>query len=146
MTTATMSPAAIVAQVDPVIRQYAAQGERDRRLAPAVIDAMLDAGVFRAWVPRALGGLEMDPVSAMGLFEGLAQADAAAGWVASNSVNTTVTFQAFPEEGAREVFADPRALIAVAAFPPGAATPVDGGYRVSGQWISASGCHYATTI
>jgi alkylation response protein AidB-like acyl-CoA dehydrogenase len=107
---------------------------------------MLDAGVFRAWVPRALGGLEMDPVSAMRLFEGLAQADGSAGWVASNSVNATVSFQAFPEAGAREVFADPRALIAIAGFPPGTAIPVDGGYRVSGQWISASGCHYATTI
>jgi alkylation response protein AidB-like acyl-CoA dehydrogenase len=74
MTRATLFPESIVAQVAPVIRQYADQGERDRRLAPEVVDAMLDAGVFRAWVPQALGGLEMDPVSAMRLFEGIAHA------------------------------------------------------------------------
>jgi alkylation response protein AidB-like acyl-CoA dehydrogenase len=135
-----------VAQVAPVIRRYADQGERDRRLAPEVVDAMLDAGVFRAWVPRALGGLEMAPLSAMRLFEGIAHAGGSAGWVASNSINATVAFQAFPEAGAREVFADPRALIAGAIYPPGTAMPVDGGYRVSGHWTTASGCHYATTI
>jgi indole-3-acetate monooxygenase len=78
------------------------------------------------------------------MFEGIAHADGSAGWVASNSANVTLGGQMFPDDGAAEVFSDPRVLVGVAAFPPGAAVPVDGGYRISGQWNFGSGCHYAT--
>ena len=36
---------------------------------------MLDAGVFRCWIPKALGGLEMEPNAALRMFEGIAHAD-----------------------------------------------------------------------
>src|SRR5690242_987826 len=132
--TATQSPTtpeAIIAQVEPVIRKHAASGEIERRLAPEVVEAMIDAGIFRTWIPQALGGLEMDPLPALRLFEGLAHADGSAAWVASNSSNVTLGGQIMSDEGAAEVFGDPRVLVAVAAFPPGAAVPVEGGYRVS---------------
>src|SRR5438094_340427 len=72
------TPDEIIAQVAPVLRQYAAQGEAERKLAPQAVEAMIDAGVFRAWIPRALGGLELDPIAALRLFEGLAHADGSA--------------------------------------------------------------------
>jgi hypothetical protein len=47
------------------------------------------------------------------------------------------------DEGAAEIFSDPRVLCGVAAFPPGAAVPVEGGSRITGRWNFGSGCHYA---
>lgn len=146
MTATTPAVDELIARVAPVIRTHAAAGEADRKLAPEVVSALLDAAVFRAWVPKALGGLELDPISGLRLFEGIAHADGSAGWVASNSANVALGGQILPDEGAAELFSDPRALPAVAAFPPGAAVPVEGGYRVSGQWNFGSGCQYATTL
>src|SRR6202030_2384967 len=46
-------------------------------------------------------------------------------------------------ETARAVFGDPKTIV---AWGPGAGTAVavDGGYRISGKWPFASGCHHAT--
>ncbi len=137
---------AIIDRVTPVIRQYAAQSEADRRLAPALVDAMVDAGVFRVWTPKALGGLELDPISGLQVFEAIAHADGSAGWVAGNSAHAVLLGQLLPDTGAEEVLTDRRTLIALAAFPPGAAVPVEGGYRITGQWPFGSGCHYATHL
>ncbi len=140
------TPEDIVARVTPVLRHYRSQGETDCRLAPEAVAALVDAGVFRLWTPKALGGLELDPLPALRLLEALAHADGSAGWVASNSTHATILGQLLSDEGAAEIFSDPRTLIALAAFPPGAAVPVEGGYRVTGQWPFGSGCHYATWL
>src|SRR5206468_3579678 len=69
-TTLLESPAReMVAQVEPVLRKYAAQNEADRRLAPEVIEALVDSGITRAVLPKAYGGFEMDPVSGLKLLE-----------------------------------------------------------------------------
>lgn len=138
------TPEEIIARVEPVIRQHAASGEIERRLAPEAVAAMIDAGVFRSWIPKALGGLELDPLSVLRLFEGIAHADGSAGWVASNSTNATLLGQILPDAGAAEIFSDPKVLLGGAGFPPGAAVPVEGGYRVTGQWNFGSACDFAT--
>src|SRR5689334_19926598 len=87
----------IIARVTPVIRRHAAVGETERRLAPEAVTAMIDAGVFRLWTPEALGGLEMDPLSALRVFEAIAHADGSAGWVASNSAHAVLLGQLLPD-------------------------------------------------
>jgi alkylation response protein AidB-like acyl-CoA dehydrogenase len=47
---------------------------------------------------------------------------------------------ALPREIASELFSDPGLIISGALNPLGIATPVPGGYRVTGQWPFASGC------
>ena len=50
---------------------------------------------------------------------------------------------ALDEETARKIYADPGLIGAGALNPLGKATPENGGFRVSGQWPFASGCHNA---
>ena len=57
--TATMQDK--VAELTPLIRARATSAEANRRMAPEVMAALVDTGLFRMWIPRALGGLEMDP-------------------------------------------------------------------------------------
>jgi alkylation response protein AidB-like acyl-CoA dehydrogenase len=45
---------------------------------------------------------------------------------------------------AHEWFSDPRAFVAAATGAVGTATPVKGGYRVTGRWPFGSGAHHAT--
>jgi alkylation response protein AidB-like acyl-CoA dehydrogenase len=50
----------VVRALGPLARDYAEQAERERRVAAPVIEAMKGAGLFRLFVPRSLGGLEVD--------------------------------------------------------------------------------------
>jgi 3-hydroxy-9,10-secoandrosta-1,3,5(10)-triene-9,17-dione monooxygenase len=65
-------------------------------------------------------------------------------WVAS-LVNVCAWLAAlFPEQAQRDVWgADPEAWVAGSLAPLGEATPVDGGWRVTGKWPWASGSLHA---
>jgi alkylation response protein AidB-like acyl-CoA dehydrogenase len=130
--------------VAPILREYAPEAEKERRLAPEAMAALIDAGLMRLWIPRAYGGMELDVVPALKVFEQVARIDSAAGWLVANQNGISTLGAMFPEEATAEMFADPRTVCAGAWFPPGIAEPVQGGYRVSGQWSFGSGCNYAT--
>jgi alkylation response protein AidB-like acyl-CoA dehydrogenase len=146
MTTIGSTPDELAARVEPVLRQYAPVSEAERRLAPEAMAALVDAGLLRVWTPRVYGGLEMDPVTSLQLFEAISRIDSAAGWIAGNSSGYATLGALLPQEGTDEMFADPRAVCAGALFPPGTAEPVQGGYRVSGRWPFGSACSYATWL
>jgi alkylation response protein AidB-like acyl-CoA dehydrogenase len=136
-----------VAALSPVIRNHAAENERIRHLAPAVVEAMVSAGLFRMLNPRALGGFEVDPVSAMTVIEEVARLDSAAGWNLQLSTGIMPLLAWFPDEGVAEVWSQtPDVIFAGTLFPPGTAAPVEGGYRVSGRWPIVSGCQNCSWI
>jgi alkylation response protein AidB-like acyl-CoA dehydrogenase len=141
--TAPATAAEIVKRIEPVLRQYADQAEAERRLAPEAAQAMFDAGVFGSLIPRALGGLEMDEHGAFTLYEEIARIDGSAGWLAANQSGLATLIANFPASAVQEMTAGGRSLFAGALFPPGMATPVEGGFRVTGQWPFGSGSDYA---
>jgi alkylation response protein AidB-like acyl-CoA dehydrogenase len=135
---------AAAGEIGPVLREHAPEGERRRRLAPAALEAMRSAGLFRMLLPRSLGGLEVDPVTFARAVEATSRHDAAAGW-ALQAGNIGDWFGArLTDAGAEEVLGeDPDQLEAAAFHPPLPASPVDGGFRVSGQRPLASTIHDA---
>jgi alkylation response protein AidB-like acyl-CoA dehydrogenase len=126
----------------PIITEHRDAAERERRLARPVIDAMRDAGMFRMFTPRALGGLETDPVTLARVTEEIARFDSAAAW-AFQAGNTGSWWAArMPAEGVAEVFADGPDLLMSASFaPPHRADAVPGGYRLTGRGPLASTIH-----
>ncbi len=123
----------------PIIREQAEAAERDRRLARPVFEALRDAGLFRLFTPRSLGGLEADPVTVARVTEEIALADSAAGW-ALQAGNTSAWWAGhYPSEGVAELFADGPDLLMAASFsPPQRAEPVAGGYQITGRGPLAS--------
>ena len=77
------------------------------------------------------------------MFEEISRIDSAAGWIASNTSVISTFLQVLPDAGSAEIYADPNNIVVGGWFPPGPAVPVDGGYRVSGQWAFGSGCQHA---
>ena len=132
-----------VQRIEPVLRENSALADAERKLPKAAMDTMVETGIFRTWVPRAFGGMEMAPTPAIQMFEEISRIDSAAGWIASNSCVISTFCQVLPDAGSAEMFADPNNVVAGGWFPPGPAVPVEGGYRVSGQWGFGSGCHHA---
>jgi alkylation response protein AidB-like acyl-CoA dehydrogenase len=88
----------------------------------------------------------MEPVEALRLFEAVSRIDSAAGWITANSSGIATLPMLLPAEGGAELFSQPRTLLAGGWFPPGKAEPVQGGYRVSGQWAFGSGSNYASWL
>lgn len=138
------SPVARARSLAPLIRDAADEAERERRLPERVAIAMADAGLYRIAVPKEFGGLECEPRLQIETIEAVSEADGAAGWNLMIGVeNLGFLGPALPLEVAEKVFSDPRLVVAGALNPLGRATPVEGGFRVTGQWPFASGCHNA---
>ena len=134
-----------IGRIRPIIEQYRQQAESERALADQVYDAMIDAGLFRAWAPKAFGGLELHPAEAYRVWEAVAQIDSAAAWnVQMNSGIAAFGGPWLCEQGAQEIYSSgPDTVFAGALFPGGPAIRMDGGWRVSVRAPFASGCHRA---
>lgn len=131
-------------ELAPLVRQHAEEAERHRRLAPVVVRALTDAGLFRLLLPRSLGGFEVDPVTFSEIAETVARADSAAGW-ALQAGNTGAWWAArLPGDGAEEIYAsNPSAVMAAAFHPPQQARESAGGFRITGRGPLASTIHDA---
>ncbi|WP_405622110.1 acyl-CoA dehydrogenase family protein [Streptomyces sp. NBC_00076] len=66
-----------------LIREYAVQGSDARRVAPEVMKALADAGVFRLLVPKRYGGHEATLRTAVEAVTEVARGDGSTGWIAA---------------------------------------------------------------
>lgn len=135
-------------QVAALASEHAPYGDREGRLAEPVVEALHREGLFGMWVPRAVGGAELDPIESLQVIENLSYGDPSAGWVLMAAALAIGTGAAYLEEGAvRELFGGDRLpVIAGQGTRPGKATPVDGGFELSGSWSFASGIKHGTHI
>jgi acetyl esterase/lipase/alkylation response protein AidB-like acyl-CoA dehydrogenase len=101
-----------------------------------------------AWVPRALGGAELDPISSLEVIENLAYGDPSAGWVLMAAALADGTGAAYLGDSAvAELFHGERMpVIAGQGTRPGTAVPHKGGFLLSGSWSFASGIKHGTHI
>jgi alkylation response protein AidB-like acyl-CoA dehydrogenase len=136
---------AAVEAIREVVAAGAEEAERLRTLPLATVRALADSGLFALKVPEALGGAEADPVTQLEVLEALTHIDASAGWclmVATTAVGLPAGFLA--DEAVDRILAGGRIPpAAVAILPSGIATPVAGGYRLTGRWPFASGVRHA---
>ena len=140
------TPLAAARRLAPQVAECADRIERERRLPPELVEALCAAGLFRLLLPAAVGGGEVAPRVFATVVEALAGADASTAWCISQA-NGCATTAAYLEPGvAREVFGERRAVLAWGPPNEARAVAVAGGYRVSGRWSFASGCHHATWL
>jgi alkylation response protein AidB-like acyl-CoA dehydrogenase len=128
----------------PMIAGRADEIEHARRLPPDLVSELTEAGCFRLVVPARYGGIEADLADGMEMVRLLARADGSVAWTTMIGSVAPIVLGLLPRETVDEIFgAGPDVILAGAFNPTGIATPVDGGYRVSGQWSFASGCQHA---
>jgi indole-3-acetate monooxygenase len=143
MTTTATSPLAALELLVPRIEQTRAASAAQRRLPDELARAMAEAGLFALLVPRALGGLELDPLTAADVVEATSRVDGSAGWAVMIGAQSAWFAAFLPRPVAEQVVGRSGATLAGVLRPGGRAVEIDGGYRVSGRWSLASGCTYA---
>src|SRR3954447_14146294 len=133
------------AALKPALRDYHVEIEREQRFPRALVAQLHAAGFYRMVIPRALGGLEADPLTYLRVVETLAEGVGSVGWnLANNSIGQLVTL-GLPDEGVHEIYPSGHATViaGTAVQGGGQAVAVDGGYRVTGHWTFGSGCREA---
>jgi alkylation response protein AidB-like acyl-CoA dehydrogenase len=132
----------------PLLDEHAAAGDEEGRLAEPVVEALHREGLFGMWVPRVLGGSELDPVASLQTIEQLSYGDPSAGWVtmaACLAIGTAGSYLA--DDAVAELFGGDRMpVIAGQGTRPGNAVPQNGGFALSGSWSFASGIKHSTHI
>jgi alkylation response protein AidB-like acyl-CoA dehydrogenase len=140
------SLAGLARSLEPLIREHA-QAVEEGRIPEELVAALYDSGVFRAMLPREVGGLEAEPTEWLAMIEELARISASVGWLAFINSGVGLTFldpERFERFRAR---AGGRLILAMSLGRIGGkAIRVDGGYRVSGRWPFASGSPFATWL
>ena len=129
------------AALQPILRDYQEKIEREQRLPIGLVEQLREAGFYRMVIPRALGGLQVDPLTYLRVVELLAEGVGSVGWnIANNSIGQLVTL-GLPDDGVHEIHGPGPSVIAGTAVQGGGqAVPVEGGYRVNGRWTFGSGC------
>ena len=130
----------------PMIADAASRTEAGRRLDETVLVALHRDGLFRMLAPGWLGGGEAAPSEFVEVVEVLARADASTAWCLCQMGVCAIAAVYLAPEAAREIFAEPNAAVAWGTTRDARAMVAEGGYRVSGTWEFASGCHHATWL
>ena len=117
--------------------------EAARRLPASVVDALVEAGVLKLLVPRAHGGAEASLATMVAAVEAIARADGSAGWCAMLGASSALMCGFLPDHEARAIYGADDAFTCGVFAPMGRATPVEGGFRVTGRWRFASACQHA---
>ncbi len=145
-----MTAAELVARarvLTPLLAEHAAEAERLRRPADAVIDALRDSGIFRLMVPRVHGGLELDLDAFLDVGLALSEGDASMAWVACFYIEHNWMLCQFPESFQKQLFArQPYSLAPASLSPGGVGERVPGGIRLGGRWSWGTGIMHADHV
>jgi indole-3-acetate monooxygenase len=138
---------AAVSELAGPLRDRSAEIERSRRLPADVVAALRQAGVFRLWMPRELGGLEAEPAAVLQVVETLAAADGSTGWCAATGLASNTVGAFVPEAGARQLYPTGQEMAGGALMPGGRAVlQPDGSYLVAGSWSFGSGVQHCDWV
>jgi len=114
--------------------------DRDRRLAPAVVEGLRSMKLLGALVPSELGGAELAPVDYLELLETLASGDSATAWCVMTASTSTLLAAYLPRETSAELWLTAPPFVA-GVFAPGGRLSADG--TLTGKWSWASGSRHA---
>ncbi|KIL37543.1 hypothetical protein SD71_02680 [Cohnella kolymensis] len=126
------------------VRENAAGIESAGSLSPGILDYIYEAKLFKLFVPEALEGLGAGLPEALRVFDQAAWVEGSFGWLVTIGAGGGFFAATLPSEQSRKLFGGRKAVVAGSGHANGIATPVDGGYRVSGQWKYCSGSTYAS--
>ncbi len=128
----------------PELQERGGEIERTGRLPQDIIEWLYDLKLFKLMVPPEFGGNPVALPELLCLLEELSAADGSVGWNVDTGTGAGFFVPSFSENMAAKLFSPREAVFTGTGFPAGRARRVRGGYIVSGRWLYASGCQYAS--
>lgn len=132
-------------ELRPTIEAAATRIDNESRLPEELVRALMDAGLFRLYVPSAYGGGEVTLLEFAEIIEEIGRADASTAWCLAQNAGICRLSGFLPAESAASIFG--RSDLAMAWGQGRArAVRVNGGYRLTGEWNFVSGIRHATWL
>lgn len=129
----------ILISVDEVAQAY-----QRKELPISWIDQLREEYFFKLFVPKNLGGLQLDLHEAMIVLQSTARIFPSLGWVHNLVAGANYFCGFFDEETAHTIFSQPGVMTAGSGATAGQAFQKDKGWLVSGEWSMCSGSKWAT--
>jgi indole-3-acetate monooxygenase len=121
--------------------------EAARRIPLDIVQSLKSAGVFRMFVPRSHGGLELALPTGLEIIRALGRIDGSVGWTAMIGSGSALFASLLPRETYDRIYQHgPDMIFAGSSQPAGKAEMTADGWRVNGRWPFASGCQHADWI
>ena len=142
-------PEVLVARANalvPRLLERQDQTEANRHVSDETFGEILDADLHKILLPKRYGGFEHGfDTYAKVAFE-IGRGCGSTGWVSSILINHLLLAM-FPAEAQDDVWGkDRRACTSEVYVPTGIARPIDGGYRLTGNWKYCSGIDNSTWV
>lgn len=135
-----------VAAISPALTAKTHDSDDARRLDPASMRKMIDAGMFKIPVPSRVGGYELTLRTLAAAVTGISEACPSSGWVLMVMGAHHWCMGTFPEAAQDEVFGNGGGYVAGTLSWQGTAADAPGGYRINGRWQFGSGIDHADWV
>lgn len=131
----------------PLIKSQVENNDLQRDVAPQVIAALKEAGLYKLFQPAAWGGYETDPRAFYEVQNIIAEACASTAWVFGVHSVQAFLLSMMDRQAQADVWGDDSNSLMSSSFQPvGKVQAVDGGYRISGRWTFSSGSSHAQWV
>jgi 3-hydroxy-9,10-secoandrosta-1,3,5(10)-triene-9,17-dione monooxygenase len=129
----------------PKLKERAPAAEKDRMVPRESVAEMQAAGLFRVLQPRRWGGYESGLQVANEIQMILAEGCMSTAWIYAVLAVEPFLLALYDDRAAADVWSDDDSKLICGtsgAGPSCVATPVDGGFKLTGRWRFASGCDH----
>ena len=132
----------------PVLKERAARTEELRRVPEGTVNDLLSSGLYLVGVPKGFGGIDLDYGLVLDIAAELGRGCAATAWCYCLWAAHAWLVGYWPLQAQEEVFGKSADALCSSSLNVGksSATPVEGGYRLSGRWEFSSGCDSASWV
>ncbi|MEM7097161.1 MAG: acyl-CoA dehydrogenase [Pseudomonadota bacterium] len=128
----------------PLVEENAGRAEQQRKPVDEVMQAIEETGVYRWFVPQRYGGYEYSLRGFIEIGMTLGAACTSHAWVVTFCMEHNWLLSLYEQPAQDDIFGQHPYVIAPGSLAPnGKATPVEGGYRVSGRWQWGTGVMHA---
>ena len=128
------------AALKPALRKRQRETERNRRVSAESVAEIKAAGLYKVQQPARYGGYELDIGTFVRCATEIGAGCGSTGWVYATAAQHQWQIGMYDVAAQDEVWGeDPTAISASSYSPGGTAVEVNGGYRITGQWLYCSG-------
>lgn len=134
----------------PTIKERAQEAEDNSHVHDETIKAISEAGLLRVIQSKNYGGYELSPDVFYTIQAILGEGDMSVAWLYGVLGVHPWQLALFPKEAQDEIFGENGSkadtIVASTYMPTGVGTPVEGGYKLSGEWGFSSGSKHSDWV